>query len=148
MPEQTFSFPNVAAIPVGFWRWPHISPAKEWACKGDGSLLVVPSFLDLFEKMRAMYGRPLVITSGYRSPAHDAEVGTSGTPGSGPHTTGRAMDIQIYGTWAYELEALAYALGFTGMGRSQKTSTPADQRFLHLDNLTAPEHPRPMVWSY
>lgn len=137
-------FPSAAALPRGFWRWPHIDPAREWACKGTGRVGVDPTFLDLLEKMRAMYGRPLIISSGYRSPEHNRAVAETGD--AGPHTTGRAVDIRIYGAHAYELAGLAFALGFSGIGVGQKG--PIASRILHLDTLTAPAYPRPTLWTY
>jgi uncharacterized protein YcbK (DUF882 family) len=140
-------YSSVADVNLGAWvkRWPHIDPAREWACKGTGRIVVDTDFLDLFEQFRAMFGKPLVITSGYRSPEYNQIVSTTGL--AGPHTKARAMDIRIYGHHAAELEQLAWALGYTGLGRNQKG--PHRSRFLHFDNLpNAPGQPRPWVWSY
>ena len=137
-------FSSVADLPANFWRWPHINPKTEWACRKTGSLVVDTEFLDGLEKLRGMFGRPLIITSGYRSPEHNREVSTTGD--DGPHTTGRAVDIRIYGSLAFELVSLAFGLGYTGIGLAQKGEHA--KRFVHLDTLTAPEHPRPMIWTY
>lgn len=138
-------FPNASAIPAGFWKWPHIDPAREWASKGNGSLVVETDFMNQLEKLRQMFGRPLIITSGYRDPAYNAQVAETGN--DGPHTTGRAVDIRIYGTHAFELITLALALGgFTGIGLSQKGEQA--KRFVHLDDLRPPQYPRPWVWTY
>lgn len=137
-------FASAAELPFNFWRWRHVDPAREWACKGTGKIVVETDFLDLFEKLRGMYGRPLIISSGYRSPEHNAAVSTTGD--DGPHTTAQAVDIKIYGSHAFELVALAIGLGFTGVGVSQKGEHA--KRFVHLDTLRAPAHPRPMLWSY
>lgn len=140
-------YASVAAVPVGVWRWSHVDPAREWACKGTGRILVDTDFLDLFEALRARAGRPLIITSGYRTPVHNASVSSTGL--TGPHTTGRAVDIRIYGHRLYELVADALELGMTGVGFSQKSSTPHAQRFVHLDNLpNGATAPRPWMWSY
>ena len=130
------------AIPPGDWRWPHFKPS-ELACKGDGKLLIVPAFLDRLEHLRAEFGRPLAITSGYRSPAYNARVAATGT--DGPHTTGRALDLLVRGADALDLLAIARGLGFTGFGIAQKGAV----RYLHLDDLpAAPGRPRPWLWSY
>lgn len=138
-------FKSAADIPAGFWKWKNIDPAREWASKGNGSLLVETDFLDRVQKLRGMFGLPLIITSGYRDPAYNAQVAETGT--TGPHTTGRAVDIRIYGHHAYELVALAMASGFTGIGLSQKGEQT--KRFVHLDDLrNGPGSPRPWVWTY
>lgn len=141
-------FASAAALPPGFWRWPHVNPAREWACKYSGTLVVDEDFLDLFEELRGQFGRPLVITSGYRSPEHNAVVSDTGD--SGPHTTGRAVDVRVYGTPAFELVRLALDLGFTGLGFGQDLKLRADRRYIHLDTLTAADGfpMRPNLWSY
>jgi zinc D-Ala-D-Ala carboxypeptidase len=126
------------------WHWPHVDPAKEWACKGTGKIVIETDFLDRFEKLRRMFGGPLIITSGYRSPEHNLKVAESGA--GGPHTTGRAVDIRIYGEHAIALVHLALEIGFTGVGVSQKGEQA--RRYIHLDDLQKPAFPRPMIWSY
>src|SRR5690625_2478038 len=59
-------------------------------------------------------------------------------------TTGRAVDIAVRGERAYWIVANANRYGFTGVGVSQKGGS----RFIHLDDLSAPDYPRPSVWSY
>lgn len=138
-------FKSAAELPAGFWRWPHINPVKEWACRGSGQIVVDTEFLDQFERLRAMFDRPLIISSGYRSPAYNNAKSETGF--DGPHTTGRAMDVLIYGAHAYELLGLVMGLGFyTGIGIHQRGDHA--KRFLHLDALAAPEHPRPTIWTY
>lgn len=143
--HMRLEFPNATAIPAGTWRWPHVDAAKEWASKGNGAIVVVPEFLDKFEKLRRMFGSPLIITSGYRDPAYNNSVAETGT--GGPHTTGRAVDIRIYGAHALALVHLALEIGFTGIGLSQKGDQA--KRFVHLDDLLAADgFPRPNLWTY
>lgn len=138
-------YASATDIPAGAWRWPHVSAAKEWASKGNGALVVVPEFLDKFEKLRRMFGSALIISSGYRDPAYNNTVAETGT--NGPHTTGRAVDIRIYGEHAIVVVHLALELGFTGIGVSQKGDQA--KRFIHLDDLTRDDgFPRPFLWSY
>lgn len=123
-------------------RWPNFSE-DELACKGDGTLSMNCAFMDRLQALRDAYGKPMIVTSGYRSPEYNATISKTGT--DGPHTTGRAVDIAIRGREAYVLLSLAIELGFTGIGVSQK----GEARFLHLDDLTAEEgFPRPWIWSY
>src|SRR5688572_25511308 len=134
--------PNAAAVDGSAWRWPHFTPA-ELACKGDGSIKLETEFLDRLEKLRRMYGAPIIINSGYRSPAYNATVSSTGT--NGPHTTGRAVDIRVAGTDAFQLVALAMVIGFTGLGLAQKG--PVASRFVHLDDVVEnPAIPRPAIW--
>lgn len=137
-------YPRVSAFPASAWVWPHINPQTEWADRMTDSILVVPAFLDKLEALRTALGHPLIISSGYRSPEHNVLVSTTGE--TGPHTTGRAVDIKIYGERAFRMVTMAADLGFTGMGLSQKGEHA--HRFVHLDDLAAPDYPRPMIWSY
>jgi len=142
---RTFTFASVDELPADFWKWPHVNPRTEWACKGDGTLLVAPDFLDRFEALRATYARPLVITSGYRSPEYNLRVAHTGA--DGPHTTGHAADVAIATSHeAYRLAELAFRYGFQGIGVSQRAGQP---RFVHLDDLPGDDNtPRPGLWSY
>lgn len=124
------------------WRWPNFTP-KEMSCRGDGLLLIVPSFMTELQNLRSEFGKPMNITSAYRSPEYNNRVSSTGL--DGPHTTGRAIDVAIAGEDAHELMWQAIAVGFArGVGVKQKG--PWDGRFLHFDNLTGDNRPR--VWSY
>lgn len=126
------------------WRWEHFTP-EEFTSKGrDGARLQVHTdFLDRLERLRVAFGKPMLVNSGYRSPAHNAKVSSTGY--TGPHTTGRAVDIAVRGEDAYVLTSLALLHGFTGIGIAQK----GHGRFVHLDDLPiGGAHPRPRIWSY
>jgi len=138
----SFDYHSVLEMPLGFWRWPHFSPAAEWACKETGRIVVVPDFMDRLEALRSACGFALPISSGYRSPEHDEKVGTSATPGAGPHTTGQAADIAITNPQLGAVLNHALTLGFTGIGVNQKEGSAT--RFLHVDTI----HPVLTVWSY
>ena len=120
------------------WNWPHFKPA-EMACHGSGELGIIPEFMDRLERLRASYGKPMPITSGYRSEAHNRAVG--GAPNS-LHLKGRAVDISVRGRDALELIVLAHGLGFSGIGVNQK----GGGRFIHIDDSDGPN--RPALWSY
>lgn len=117
---------------------------EEFACKcGCGTNLQQPTFIQKLDVLRDVYGRPLVVTSGYRCPTHNAKVSSTGA--TGPHTTGRAVDFAVDRAAAVKLLSHALNMGlFTGFGIQQK----GGGRFIHLDDLTAPAHPRPTIWSY
>lgn len=110
---------------------------------GSGALMK-PHFLEMLDELRHLYGKPLTVVSGYRTPERNAAV--SGTGERGPHTTGLAVDLAVTtGADAYILTALALRLGFTGIGLQQNSRG----RRLHLDALTeADGFPRPTIWTY
>lgn len=127
-------------------RWPNFKP-QEFACRcGCGGLLVDPELLDLLQDLRNRYGQPMTISSGYRCSEHNSRVSSTGP--KGPHTTGKACDVLVNGSRAYNL--LHYALErphtFTGIGVNQKGDS--GKRFIHFDILEQNEATRPWVWSY
>ncbi|MDW7678876.1 MAG: D-Ala-D-Ala carboxypeptidase family metallohydrolase [Bacillota bacterium] len=87
---------------------------KEFECN-DGSHQVAlrHELLDKLQRLREEAGKPVIITSGYRNPSHNARVG--GSPTS-RHLTGEAADIRIPGLHPDEVAQLAAAVGFTGIG--------------------------------
>lgn len=122
---------------------------EELQCRcGCGRMEYTGLALDYLETLRRKYGKPMVVTSGYRCPEHNAEVSSTGR--SGPHTvTARnnvAVDVSVYGDRAYQLIAAAFLLGWRGIGVSQKGHH--ESRFIHLDRIVGDGHPRPWVWSY
>lgn len=99
-------------------------------------------FMDQVQKLRALYGRPMALSSAHRCSRHPVEASKS-VPGA--HAMGAAVDIRCQGAEAVEILRLALTLPFTGIGVSQKGST----RFIHLDMAPIGGHlPRPMIWSY
>ena len=114
--------------------------AKEFECQHCGKNEMKSEFMGKLQALRMRYGKPMKITSGYRCPEHPIEAKKE-KPGA--HASGLACDVGIDGQQAYELMKDAFALGFTGIGVSQKGSGP---RFIHLDMLE--EAPRPNIWSY
>ena len=132
------------------WRWPNFT-LHEMACRGTdcqgtgvgcGTCEMVPAFMDLLQQIRNEYGKPMIVTSGYRCPAHNAKVSTTGK--NGPHVLGEAVDIKVYGRDAHRLIKIAIAYGMTGIGVKQHG--PHDGRFVHLDTLQG--ETRPWIWSY
>lgn len=120
----------------------HLYPnftAEEFNCKHCGANGMNSTFMHRLQKLRDSYGKPMIITSGYRCRAHPIELAKT-LPGA--HTTGQAADIAVTGQNAHLLLKLALLHGFSGIGVQQK----GDGRFLHLDTLV--ESPRPNVWSY
>ena len=143
--ETPVYFAHANLVPRAGWRWEHFTP-NELASNGDGSLIVVPIFLDKLEMLRRLVGHPLFLTSAYRDPVYNNIVSSTGL--EGPHTTGRAADIGIHGAPAYALIEHIPVVGFTGCGIKQKGSLSS--RFIHVDDLEEEDGhmPRPWLWSY
>jgi zinc D-Ala-D-Ala carboxypeptidase len=112
---------------------------EEMSCSHSGDLDIDPGFMDMLQSLRDKYGKPMTITSAYRSPMHPIEMAK---PAPGSHSKGVAVDIAVSGEDAYHVLRLAFLEGFLGIGVSQKGSG----RFLHLDMTS--HVPRPRIWSY
>jgi zinc D-Ala-D-Ala carboxypeptidase len=110
-------------VPANTWRWPSFSP-REIACKGTGSILINADALDKLQALRNRLGKPLVLTSAYRSPEHNRKVG--GAKNS-LHMQGIAFDVRMDNHAPHEFEAAARAVGFTGFGYYPKSG------FMHID---------------
>lgn len=113
-------------------------------CKSTGEEMDV-TYMHKVDLLRQVYGSPLTVSSGYRCPAHNSEVSTTGQ--KGPHTTGKAIDFSISLEAAYRLIYIALQLDFTGIGIKQAGAS--EHRFIHIDGLRAPDgFPRPRIWTY
>ena len=121
-------------------RWPNFAES-EFTCSHTGGCRMQAGFMDRLQRLRTMYGKPMRVTSGYRDPSHPIEIKKS-RPGA--HSSGRAVDIAVRGEDALRLIQLAIQCGFTGIGVQQK----GEGRFIHLDDLSGPDWPRPTIWSY
>lgn len=124
--------------------WRHFE-LDEFACNCCRQNQISHELVDLLDEGRELLGFPFVVRSGYRCPAHNSRVSTTGS--KGPHTTGLAVDIGVHGKHAHELLHWAFdSTAFTGIGVSQKGDW--QRRFIHLDMLQFPASFRPTVWSY
>lgn len=90
---------------------------REFRCR-DGSdvVMIDESLVVLLQCIREHFGKPVTITSGYRTAAHNRAVG--GAPYS-QHCYGRAADIRVAGVPVEQLAAYAETLlpGTGGIGR-------------------------------
>jgi zinc D-Ala-D-Ala carboxypeptidase len=121
---------------------PHFTD-DELRCKCGCGMLPKPDFMQKVERLRVVCNFPFVVTSAARCPNHNDRVSKTGR--TGPHTTGRAIDIGVSHDRAYNLIVKALQLGFTGIGVNQK----GDGRFVHVDDLMGEDgNTRPRVWSY
>jgi len=110
-------------VPERSWRWKDFSPA-EIACRGSGSLRINEEALDKLQALRDRLGKPLIVRSAYRSPAHNWAVG--GAPRS-KHMDGTAFDIAMANHDPVAFEAAARAVGFLGFGYYPRSG------FMHID---------------
>ena len=90
---------------------------REFACRdGSDPLFVDSALVQLLQSIRDHFGAPVVITSGYRTAAHNKSVGGAK---SSQHLLGRAADIQVAGVSVEDVAAYAESLlpGWGGVGR-------------------------------
>ena len=98
---------------------PHFN-AQEFRCKcgKEHETLISDELIANLEKLYAALDcSKIIVTSGYRCPAHDKNVGGSGT---GQHTLGKAADICCYGQDGQPISSKvvcckAQDIGFTGI---------------------------------
>ena len=90
---------------------------REFRCR-DGSdvVMIDQTLVVLLQAIREHFGKPVTITSGYRTAAHNAAVGGAK---SSQHLLGRAADIQVQDTDPLAVAAYAESLmpGWGGVGR-------------------------------
>lgn len=102
-------------------------------------------FVRKLDDLRERLGFPFVVTSGWRCPEHNQAVSSTGP--AGPHTTGRAVDLQLSHDQVFRVLTQCVLGGWmTGIGLHQRGHPGL--RFIHLDDLRAPAYPRPTVWTY
>lgn len=89
----------------------------EFRCR-DGSdvVMIDESLVVLLQCIREHFGKPITITSGYRTGTHNTAVGGSR---SSQHLLGKAADIQVAGVSVEDVAAYAEKLlpGWGGVGR-------------------------------
>ena len=89
---------------------------REFDCKGSDVVLLDEELVVLLQCIREHFGKPVHITSGYRTAEHNAAVGGSK---SSQHLLGRAADIQVRGVSVEDVAAYAESLmpAWGGVGR-------------------------------
>ena len=99
----------------------------EFACKDGSDKIIVDTVLvDYLQRIRNWAGYPLVISSGYRSPAHNASIGGAK---SSYHTKGRAADIYVKDRKKSisQIADYAQAIGVRGIEKNE------DANYVHID---------------
>ena len=90
---------------------------REFRCRdGTDTIMIDEGLVVLLQCIREHFGKPITITSGYRTAEHNAKVGGSK---SSQHLLGRAADIQVAGVSPDAVAAYAESLMHTwgGVGR-------------------------------
>lgn len=107
-------------------KYPNFSK-HEFDCRETGDNAMQEDFMDLLQDIRKVYGKPMIITSGYRHPRHSVEIIKS-KPGE--HTYGVAADISMHGDDVREFMVIASGFGVRRFGLKQKG--PLASRFIHI----------------
>lgn len=90
---------------------------RELRCRdGSDTVMVDETLTVVLQCIRDHFGKPVTITSGYRTPAHNAAVGGAK---SSQHLLGRAADIRVAGVSVEDVAAYAESLmpDWGGVGR-------------------------------
>ena len=82
---------------------------REFQCRCCGCVKLSPRLLERLEALREIWGRPVVVTSGYRCATHNAKVG--GATRS-LHMAGLAADVAVPQNGQEHIAAIARTLGF------------------------------------
>lgn len=81
---------------------------KEFACKdGSDPIFIDSDLVSILQKIRNHFGKPVTITSAYRTPPHNKSCG--GTTYS-QHLYGKAADIKVQGIAPKEVAKYAETL--------------------------------------
>ena len=90
---------------------------REFRCRdGSDTVMVDETLTVVLQCIREHFGKPVTITSGYRTAAHNAAVGGAK---SSQHLLGRAADIRVEGVSVEDVAAYAESLmpDWGGVGR-------------------------------
>ena len=117
--------------------YPYFTKA-EFDCKHSGKNEMQPEFMAKLQLLREKYGRPMIVTSGYRHWTHPVEARKGHT--TGEHTRGTCADIACTsGAERYKIIQLALQLGFPRIGIAKT--------FIHL-GIGGAGLPSPTIWDY
>jgi len=103
--------------------------------QGSGQLMD-PKLLEMIDEAREIYGKPIHITSGYRTETHNRNVGGVKTSS---HLKGLAIDVAcIASSDRFELLGALLEVGFNRIGVASS--------FIHVD--IDPDKSSNVIWTY
>lgn len=119
------------------WPLEFFSPV-EVADRRSGDIVLDVDFGLRVDELRRRFGSHVTVTSWYRTPWHDREIG-----GKGNHTHGWAADLWPQNDDDYHFLQIAFDMNFLGIGIN-------DGSFIHLDNNAdyLRQGKRPALWTY
>ena len=119
-------------------EWCNFTP-DEVKCQHCGELKIDEELMDLIQAARETLG-PLRITSGFRCSEHNNNISSTGP--TGPHTTGKAIDIATKSSQQRKELIDYFASKVSGLGIAKS--------FIHIDLLTSEDgfDARPNSWIY
>lgn len=123
------AYDHFSEWPKDEWPWKNFSP-WEMASKREGAIKLDTDAMHKLQKLRLRLQKPLLITSAYRSPAHNRAVG--GAKNS-YHMQGVAFDVRMENHDPHHFRKIAQDVGFTGFGYYIKNG------FMHIDTGPARE---------
>lgn len=106
---------------------------SEFLCHGSSCCStgkIDADLVTILQKIRDHFGKPVYISSAYRCPTWNKEVG--GVSGS-YHLRGQAADIKVEGVAPAEVAKYAESIGVLGIGLYE---TSTDGYFVHVDTRT------------
>ena len=104
--------------------------STEFDCHGTGccsKTLIDEKLVEYLQKIREHFGKPVIISSGYRCERHNKSVG--GATAS-KHKQGMAADITVTDIKPAEVAKYAESIGILGIGLYE---TEKDGYFVHID---------------
>jgi uncharacterized protein YcbK (DUF882 family) len=125
--EYTLSKDGTRQLSPGF-------RVREFACTGSDTVKVDDELVVLLQCIREHFGKPVHITSGYRTAAHNAAVGGAK---SSQHLLGKAADFWVEGVPVATVADYAEKLlpGRGGIGRYPKNAAHPGRStgWVHID---------------
>lgn len=118
-------------------KYPNFKKA-EFDCKATGENNMQHEFMEKLQAIRREYGKPMQITSGFRSVKHPVEARKSHS--NGEHTQGFCADVACdNGADRFRLISLSLKHGITRIGVAKD--------FLHL-GIGGAGLPNNVIWEY